>query len=164
MPVIALALGTFTVTDTPLVLATDPDATDTASTLELSRGGADGSLFSLTETADFGDSVANDNTYELTFKESPDYESPADADGNNKYQVTIITADNEGATSELALVITVENVNEPGKVSLSTTQPAVGQPVTATLTDPDMKITGVTWQWARSDVKGSYIPIHGRHV
>ena len=60
-------------------------------------GGPDGSLFSLTDTEDFGGAAGN-NTYELGFKESPNYESPADADGNNKYHVTIITADNEGAT------------------------------------------------------------------
>ena len=60
----------------------------------------------------------DNNTYELVFKESPNYESPADADGNNMYHVTIITTDNEGASSELPLVITVTNEDEPGSVSL----------------------------------------------
>ena len=96
------------------------------------------------------------------FKDPPNYESPADADGNNKYHVTIITADNEGATNELPLVITVENVDEKGKVTLSTSQPAVGEPITATLTDPDMKITEVEWQWGRSELQpAGFIAIQG---
>ena len=74
---------------------------------QLTLGGADGGLFSLTNTDDFG-GVSTDTTYDLVFKASPNYESPADADGNNKYHVTIITADNEGATNELPLVITVD--------------------------------------------------------
>ena len=45
-------------------------------------------------------------------RQSPNYESPADADGNNKYHVTIVTTDNEGASSSLPLVITVMNVDE----------------------------------------------------
>ena len=157
----AVVLATFAVTD-----ETDPDGGDSAidgdpaSTLKLTAGGADGGLFNLTDTA-VADGTVDDNTYELVFKESPNYESPADADGNNNYHVTIITADNEGATSELPLVITVMNVNEDGKVTLSTTQPAVGQPVTATLTDPDMKISEVKWQWGRSVTSGGFIPIQG---
>ena len=126
----------------------------------MTAGGADGGLFNLTDTAVAG-GTEDDNTYELVFKESPNYESPADADGNNKYHVTIITADNEGASSELPLVITVMNVDEDGKVTLSTTQPAIGQPVTATLTDPDMKITEVEWQWGRSVISGGFILIQG---
>ena len=150
--------ATTDVTEEPTVLGTytvdadtDEDAGDGISAITLSLGGADGGLFSLTDTDALG-GTENNNTYELGFRESPNYESPADADGNNKYHVTVITADNEGATSERALVIEVMNVDEDGKVTLSTTQPAVGQPITATLTDPDMKIVEVEWQWERSDL------------
>ena len=146
-PAPVTVLSTYTVSET-----TDPDAGDGISALTLSTGGPDGSLFSLTDNADFEGAVLNDNTYELLFKESPNYESPADADGNNKYHVTIITADNEGATNELPLVITVLNVDEEGEVTLSTSQPAIGQALTATLTDPDMKIIEVEWQWSRSNL------------
>ena len=151
----ATVLGTYEVT-----ADTDPDDTDGISAITLSLGGVDGSLFSLTDTAAKGGTLDN-NIYELGFKESPNYESPADADGNNKYHVTVITTDNEGASHERALVIEVTNVDEPGKVTMSTTQPAVGQPITATLTDPDMKVTGVSWQWGRSDTASNFIPIRG---
>ena len=43
----------------------------------------------------------------------------------------------------MPLVITVLNVDEEGEVTLSTSQPAIGQALTATLTDPDMKIIEV---------------------
>ena len=76
--------------------------------------------------------------------------------------MTVITADNEGATSERALVIEVTNEEEKGEVELSTTQPAVGQPIKATLTDPDMKITEVKWQWERSELPTSgFVDIRG---
>ena len=78
------------------------------------------------------------------------------------YHVTVITTDNEGASSSRALVITVTNVDEPGSVSMSTSQPAVEQALTATLTDPDMKIDEVRWQWSRSDsLAGPWAPIRG---
>ena len=159
-PMTAVVIATFTVTDTPDTERTDPDSGDGADTLELTTGGDDGGLFSLTDTDDFGGTPDN-NTYELVFKESPNYESPADADGNDMYHVTIITTDNEGASSSLPLVITVMNVDEEGKVTLSNAQPAIGEPITATLTDPDLKIVEVEWQWRRSDSTDGFIAIQG---
>ena len=159
----AIVIATFTVSDSP---ATDPDGGtstsegDPASTLKLTTGGPDGGLFNLTNNTGFGDN-ASATRYDLVFKKSPNYESPADADGNNKYHVTIVTTDNEGASSQLPLVITVTNVDEEGAVKLSTTQPAIGQPITATLTDPDMKVSEVKWQWGRSETGSGYIPIQG---
>ena len=127
----------------------------------MTTGGADGGLFSLTNTEDFGGEDDTDNTYELVFKESPDYESPADADGNNMYHVTIVTTDNEGASNSLPLVIMVMNEDEDGSVNFSTTQPAVGEAITATLTDPDMRVNEVSWQWGRSSSTSSFLAIQG---
>ena len=163
----AVVLATFAVAN-----GTDPDGGesadvgDPASTLELTLGGTDGSLFSLTDT-DAAGGVAENNTYELVFKESPNYESPADADGNSMYHVTVITADNEGATHELPLVITVLNVDEEGEVTLSTSQPAIGQELTATLTDPDMGVIEVdvaVEALQSANVTSSFLNIQGRHV
>ena len=53
------------------------------------------------------------------------------------------------------------NVDEKGSVTLSTTQPAVGEPITATLTDPDMKVTEVEWQWGRSNSTSGFVAIQG---
>ena len=63
------------------------------------NGGADQSQFSLTEKG------------VLTFVTPPDYESPADADKNNDYEVVVRVADVLDA-SELTLTVTVTNVND----------------------------------------------------
>ena len=55
--------------------ATDPDA---GATLTYSISGADAALFDINAT-----------TGAITFKSSPDYEAPADAGGDNVYDVTV---------------------------------------------------------------------------
>ena len=40
--------------------------------------------------------------------------------------------------------------DQAGTITLSMMRPVVGAEVTATLSDPDGAVTGVTWQWARS--------------
>ena len=98
----------------------------------------------------------------LTFKNSPDYEAPTDTGGNNRYEVTVIATDSEGATTSRAVTVRVTNVDEDGEVTLSTLQPQVGINLTATLTDRDGRISRTTWQWARSTtVGGSYENITG---
>ncbi len=94
----------------------------------------------------------------LTFKSSPDFESPmgGDADDSNTYVVTVQASDGgNDTTATEALTIEVTNVEEPGTVTLSTLQPQVGVEITATLTDPDTiegnDLTTVTWQWYRGN-------------
>ena len=73
----------------------------------------------------------------LTFKKAPNFESPADADMDNRYMVTVVATDAKKLTAMRDVVITVKNVDEPGTVMLSSVQPKVGRPFTASLTDPD---------------------------
>ena len=49
------------------------------------------------------------------------------------------------------VTITVTDVEEPGVVTLSNDEPGVGVAVDATLSDGDGRISGLTWQWARSE-------------
>ena len=79
----------------------------------------------------------------LTFKAKPDFEAPTDVNKNNVYEVTVRAGD--GNRGEMAVKVTVEN--ETGTVSLSRTQIRVGVPVTASLSDPDGSVSGLTWQW-----------------
>ncbi len=56
---------------------------------------------------------------ELRFRQSPDFESPADADGDNRYEVTIRASDGSNSAT-LDVTVTVTNVNddvanEPGR-------------------------------------------------
>ena len=78
--------------------ATDADA-DSLTWSIPTDGGDDAALFTLS------------NTGGLTFTTAPDYENPADADGDNVYAVTVQVSD--GTNTDMAtLEVTVENVIE----------------------------------------------------
>ena len=76
-----------------------------------------------------------------------DYEMSVDANMDNVYEVTVV-ATVAGMSGTRDVRVTVANVEEPGAVTLNRTTPRVGLPVTATLTDPDGSISGITWQWS----------------
>ncbi|MCZ8260959.1 MAG: cadherin domain-containing protein, partial [Beijerinckiaceae bacterium] len=78
------------------VTATDPDASPTFG-YSIS-GGADASLFTI-----------NSTTGEVTFNSAPDYENPADAGGNNVYNIDILVTDGQGGSATQAVSITVNN-------------------------------------------------------
>ena len=84
----------------------------------------------------------------LTFKAKPDFEAPTDTNTDNVYEVTVRAADADGNRGEMAVKVTVEDEDEDGTVSLSRTQIRVGVPVTASLSDPDGSISGLSWQWS----------------
>ena len=94
----------------------------------------------------------------LVFTTQPDYENPADADGDNVYKVTIVAIDNEGARGEFDVCIAVMNIDEAGMITLrdedgkELVQPHAGGPITADLTDPDGGVTDVGWVWSRAQV------------
>ena len=103
----------------------------------------------------------NINGGQLTFRTSPDYEDPADANTDNVYMVTVVATAGD-LTDDQDVTVTVSNVNEAGTVTLSTMSPAVGSEVTASLTDPDSGVTGTTWQWASADaMDGDFTNIDG---
>ena len=76
--------------------ATDPEG----ASLAYSASGTDASLFTLDPTSG-----------ELAFKNSPDYESPADDGADNTYNLDITAADATNQVSQ-ALTITIADVNE----------------------------------------------------
>ena len=113
------------------VTATDPDGN--ALTYAIA-GGADAARFTI-----------NAATGALSFVSSPNFEAPADADGNNIYQVTVSTSDGTAAPVTQALSVTVTDVDEtpvnlppaftsPATVSAAENQTTV---LTLTATDPD---------------------------
>ena len=56
--------------------------------------------------------------------------------------------------------VTVTNVDEEGTVTMSQLQPRVGVAITASVTDPDGDVSGVTWQWSRNAAEnGTYTNI-----
>ena len=92
----------------------------------------------------------------MTFKTAPNYEAPADANGDNVYMVTVVVTDagidGKGKLSaERDMVVTVTNVDEgmaDTVVTLSSLQPKVGVELTAMLSDPDGGEKEIKWQWS----------------
>ncbi len=127
--------GTAGVTvDENIVEATDVETTDDSdfegSGLTYSiTGGADSSLFSIDPT--FG---------LLAFDSAPDFESPADADTNNVYEVEVTVTDSGALTDTQQVSVMVEDVNEAPYIS-SPDSASVPEGVSSVMdvesTDPD---------------------------
>ena len=122
-----------------------------------------------TDAGDFEISNAAGTLGQLTFKESPNYEMPADANGDNVYMVTVVVTDagidGKGKLSaERDMVVTVTNVNEPVSgdttpvVTLSSLAPKVGVALTATLDDPDGGEKDIEWQWSITGADTASVP------
>ncbi|MEZ6123848.1 MAG: cadherin domain-containing protein [Planctomycetaceae bacterium] len=79
--------------------STDPDGDPVTYSIQ---GGADSSLFTIDAT-----------TGVLTFKNAPDYENPADANGDNDYLVTVRVSDGTLYTDR-DLTVRVTDLNENG--------------------------------------------------
>ena len=118
------------------------------------------------EGTDDGEFDINSSTGALTFKNVPNYESPADNGGNNVYNVTVKVTDNgtpDNFSDTLAVIVTVNNVNEAPtitstgtgftapsfmEIEYDATSPDLSV-VTYTATDPDTQ-TGNTLTWSKT--------------
>ena len=80
--------------------ATDPDLNDV---IRWSVEGADGDDFAM-----FGGV--------LTFRRLPDYEVPADSNGDNLYAITVVASDLQGSRDTVDATVTITEVNEGPKV------------------------------------------------
>ena len=148
---------------TPYVAA-DPEVSDSVcpdTTCTWSLEGADAGDFEIgNESTDLG---------QLTFKEIPNYEMPADANSDNMYMVTVVVTDAgiEGKgklSAERDVAVTVTNVNEGTPetvVTLSSLAPKVGVPLTATLDDPDGGEKDIEWQWSITGAATSGVSVPG---
>ena len=122
------------------------------------------------ETADAADAdlFKIDQNGVLSFKDSPNYEAPADAGEGNEYRVTVQASDGD-QTGYFAVYVNVTDEEETGKITWSVTptdgtaiaglrQFQPGAVLAASVTDPDAvtsddedgNITsGITWKWYR---------------
>ena len=123
-------------------MAADPDPDNDNRDITWSLSGPDAGDFTITASGN------NDDMGALTFKASPNYEMPADADGDNVYEVTVSATDADSNRGEKSVEVKVANVDEGGTVTLSAVQPRVGVSLTASLTDPDGGVSDLKWQWA----------------
>ena len=123
---------------------------------------------------DAGDFDINSSTGALTFKNVPDYESPADNGANNVYNVTVNVRDSKVNTpgntngnsdtavdDTIAVTVTVTNVDEAGTVTISGMESG-GEELTASVTDIDGTISSLSWRWQREgSTPGSFSNISG---
>ena len=138
---------TFTVDEGTTVVttltATDADA-DSLTWSIPTDGGDDAALFTLS------------NTGGLTFTTAPDYENPADADGDNVYAVTVQVSD--GTNTDMAtLEVTVENVIElatemTGPVAVSYAENRATRVATYTASS-EADRAGLTWHLSGADAE-----------
>ena len=113
------------------------------------------------EGADAGDFEISDSGV-LTFRETPDHEDPKDANGDNDYLVTVVASDgNPLLDARLPVKVTVENRDEAGTVTVSPLQPQAGTALAATLSDPDGRLSGQSWQWEVSSNRSTWMDIGG---
>ena len=116
--------------------ATDPDGDGVTWSVE----GTDAARFSISTLG------------ELTFRSSPDYEAPNDANADNLYEVTVRASDGDLA-STLDVEVSVTDVNESGIVTGPATidypENATAAVAVYSATDPDGD--GVTWSVAGTD-------------
>ena len=71
----------------------------------------------------------------LRFAARPDFERPGDADGDNRYEVTLEPGAGADAVS---VTVRVEDRDEPGRAVAEPRRPVVGEPVRVRLSDPDL--------------------------
>ena len=132
--------------DTAVTTVTATDADLPAQTLTYSiAGGADAAFFAI-----------DSNTGALTFLAAPDYETPADANGDNVYEVTVQVSDG-ALTDTQAISVTVQPVNDNNPVITSdgggaTASVNVNENATAvttvTATDADLPVQTLTYSIA----------------
>ena len=123
-----ISVGTFAAT------GPDPDG----DTLTYSLSGADAGLFSI-----------NSVTGEVTFLAAPNFESPADVNSNNDYEITVTaTDDGTGTLSDSQNVtVTVTNANDAPVItgtSFSIAENTTGVGV-VTVNDEDLPADTLTW-------------------
>ncbi len=172
------------------VTATDPSATSDTVTVSISANDVNeppstpsgatainypengtGAIQRFTSSDPEGDllrwTLSGDDAYDfsivegvLSFVSSPDFESAADRDLDNDYEVTVSAGDTAGKTSSVDVTVTVTNVDEAGSVTLSSDQPGEGLDISASLADPDGIRGTISWQWARStDAAAGWVDI-----
>ena len=76
-----------------------------------------------TDAGDFAITRDSSGRGVLAFASPPDFESPADADRDNEYELAVVAADDEGNTDRVDFTITVTNHNEGVEPTISTRRP-----------------------------------------
>ena len=124
--------------------------TTTVATYSITDPDGDGVTWSVAGTDAVRFSINEDG--ELTFKSSPNYEAPNDANTNNVYEVTIRASDGN-LMSTLDVEVTVTDANESGAITGPTTidYPENDNATIATYSITDPESNDITWSVAGTD-------------
>ena len=106
-----------------------------AATLTFSLAGADAGRFEMSGGG------------QLSFRVAPDYESPADADRDNVYNVTVQARDGSHAIS-LDVTVMVTDINEPPAITGNATPSVAENTIAVVATYGAMDPEGVTPTWS----------------
>ena len=103
---------------------------------------------------DGGDFVIDGDSGALSFRNTPDYDRPADSDRDNVYEVTVRGHDSL-AYGNLNVTVTVTNINEGAPVVTGRASHTVRENTTSAIytyraTDPDLNDT-ITWSTGGTD-------------
>ncbi len=99
------------------VVATDPDLPNDMLTFSLTGGGADAARFSITSGG------------VLTFLTAPNFETPADSNTDNVYEVEVQVEDAYGNSTMATMLVTVTDVNEAATLTVSNVTSTIPQNV-----------------------------------
>jgi serralysin len=122
------------------VLAFDENGTASPFSVAAADGDSDTLTYSISGGADAARFTIDSATGAVSFVNSPDFESPADAGGNNTYDI-IVRADDGMFQSNQAVAISINNLNDNapviagGAATVAENSSATG--FTATATDAD---------------------------
>ena len=110
-----------------------------------------------TDAGDFGITSDSSSRGVLAFASPPDFESPADSDRDNTYELAVVATDDEGNTDRVDFIITVTNHNEGVEPTISTRRPPstyrennASAVYTFRASDPQSGTT-ITWSLTGSD-------------
>ena len=115
--------------------------------------------FSITGGDDAGSFAINAETGELTFNEAPNFETRADADGDNIFEVEVTADDGNGGRSTQLIRVTIWNVNEDPVIT-SDSRPFIlenqSEVLTVTTSDEDLSAQIATFAITGGDDAGSF--------
>ncbi|WP_425072298.1 ExeM/NucH family extracellular endonuclease [Sagittula sp. S175] len=98
-----------TVSDAAITIDENATAVTTVSATDVDNGAA----LTYALTGDDAALFSIDGAGVITFNASPDYEAPADANGDNTYDLTVLVTDEFGATDEQAITVSVRDLWDP---------------------------------------------------
>ena len=84
-----------------------------------------------------------------------------DFEAQSTYRLEVTATDPSGGFDEVTVTISVGNVQEAGTVALLPLQPVVEIELTATLADPDGRVSISSWSWERSPDRAAWTPVSG---